>query len=524
MRKFTGGIEKATKAVFALAAAVEATALTVAYGVQKFASNLEQLYFSAQRTGASATQLKAFDKAAQNLGASAGEALDSLEGMAQLFRENPTGTGGLLATLGVQLKYAKDGTVDVLDATLQLQDAFQKMPQYMALQYAKQLQLSDHMFLAIRSGKIRDEFARMQKEMRGNGFDKAAEDAHKFMMQMRDLETTIEAFGAKVLDALQNKLGWSIQKLNAWIQANGDKITDKLIDGIEKLWHAAQYIIDTIKELIKFFIALDHATGGWSTKILAIGALLQLSGAGSIVGGILSLTSAFIGLTGAVAAAVGAFAVFSGYELAQAIRGKETLVSKGMDWIMEKLTGQKGTSLGSWLYDITHRDEEAMQFFTNRGWSSAQAAGIVANLRAESGLRTSAVGDNGQAVGLAQWHPDRQLDFSRITGKNIGDSSFEDQLGFVDWELRHSRRFAGDELRNANDAESSARIVSRFFEGQGLGMAEENRRASMAAGIQQQITVNVNGADDPHRVANKVVGVIKRETADLTRSAAGQVQ
>jgi hypothetical protein len=43
----------------------------------------------------------------------------------------------------------------------------------------------------------------------------------------------------------------------------------------------------------------------------------------------------------------------------------------------------------------------------SRSYSSAQTAGIVGNLIGESGLNPGVAGDNGAALGIGQWHPDR---------------------------------------------------------------------------------------------------------------------
>ena len=48
------------------------------------------------------------------------------------------------------------------------------------------------------------------------------------------------------------------------------------------------------------------------------------------------------------------------------------------------------------------RINQAMHFFEGQGWSKAQAAGIVANLDAESGLRSIPQNGGGPGYGLAQ--------------------------------------------------------------------------------------------------------------------------
>lgn len=108
----------------------------------------------------------------------------------------------------------------------------------------------------------------------------------------------------------------------------------------------------------------------------------------------------------------------------------------------------------------------ALKFFTNKGWTPEQAAGIVGNLQAESGanLQVDIVGDNGQAYGIAQWHPPRQATFRKTIGKDIVGSSLQDQLAFVDWELNNTESNAGRQLKTAKTAEEAAWIMDEYYE------------------------------------------------------------
>jgi hypothetical protein len=71
--------------------------------------------------------------------------------------------------------------------------------------------------------------------------------------------------------------------------------------------------------------------------------------------------------------------------------------------------GASGEFIGPGVGE-TGSSKEAMDFFISKGYTPEQAAGIVGNLQAESGanLRTDAVGDQGRAYGIAQWHKPRQ--------------------------------------------------------------------------------------------------------------------
>jgi len=123
--------------------------------------------------------------------------------------------------------------------------------------------------------------------------------------------------------------------------------------------------------------------------------------------------------------------------------------------------------------------QDAVAFFMDRGWSHAQASGIVGNLLAESNLDPHGpAGDGGKAYGIAQWHPDRQATFAQWAGKDIRDSSLAEQLQFVDWELRNSEKAAGDRLARANTAEDAAAIIDEYYE-RSAGIHRE-RRIDMA--------------------------------------------
>lgn len=108
----------------------------------------------------------------------------------------------------------------------------------------------------------------------------------------------------------------------------------------------------------------------------------------------------------------------------------------------------------------------AMNFFTQRGLTTPQAAGLVGNLQAESGanLNPAAVGDGGRAMGIAQWHPDRRANFQRAIGKPFERSTFDDQLRFIWWEFNNTERAAYSRLRRARTAEEAAAIVDQYYE------------------------------------------------------------
>jgi hypothetical protein len=115
---------------------------------------------------------------------------------------------------------------------------------------------------------------------------------------------------------------------------------------------------------------------------------------------------------------------------------------------------------------VRARIQQGMDYFVSQGWSKEQAAGIMSNLYLESArtLSTTIPGDSGQAVGIGQWHPDRQANFRRVFGKDIRQATYAEQLAFVQWELKNTESAAGNRLKNATTARQSGGDVSQFYE------------------------------------------------------------
>ncbi|MEP7042205.1 MAG: phage tail tip lysozyme [Dokdonella sp.] len=130
------------------------------------------------------------------------------------------------------------------------------------------------------------------------------------------------------------------------------------------------------------------------------------------------------------------------------------------------------------------RINQAMSYFEGQGWTRAQAAGIVANLQAESGVDPGrAQNGGGPGYGLAQWEGPRQASFAQWAGRDIHGSSFQQQLQFVQYELTHTEGGAGRALQGAQSAGDSGSIVCRLYE----RPADTAGQSSYRAGLAQQI-------------------------------------
>jgi hypothetical protein len=169
------------------------------------------------------------------------------------------------------------------------------------------------------------------------------------------------------------------------------------------------------------------------------------------------------------------------YELLMRVSRATSRVGEGFERFGNALRGNGLSTNGEMSAGVNGNTTSAVQFFESRGWSHAQALGIAANLQSESQVDPTAVGDNGKAYGIAQWHKDRQDAFQKWAGNWIGNSTLEQQLGFVEYELRQGgEKQAGAALSGANTPEQAASVVSRLYERPQAADAEAASRAQLA--------------------------------------------
>ncbi len=110
--------------------------------------------------------------------------------------------------------------------------------------------------------------------------------------------------------------------------------------------------------------------------------------------------------------------------------------------------------------------KKAYNYFISKGYSPQVAAGIVGNLVHESGLNTTIEGDigykGGSSFGAAQWRGERLQRLKKRYGESWTD--FNNQLEFVDWELRNTHKNAGEKLLGAKDIHEAGQIFSDLYE------------------------------------------------------------
>lgn len=119
--------------------------------------------------------------------------------------------------------------------------------------------------------------------------------------------------------------------------------------------------------------------------------------------------------------------------------------------------------------DLQGAKKKAMEFFQSKGLSAHQAAGIVGNLIIESSLNTTIKGDGGKALGIAQWHPDRQEGLKNLAkrrGTEISD--LNTQLEYVWEELNTGYKNALSKILNSKNVKEATTAFMTHYEKPGI--------------------------------------------------------
>lgn len=151
--------------------------------------------------------------------------------------------------------------------------------------------------------------------------------------------------------------------------------------------------------------------------------------------------------------------------------------------------------------------KKAMQYFMSQGWTKEQAAGIVGNLQAESGvdLDTTAISKNDAGLGkhsygIAQWNRGRFENLKKFADKRGTTwEDFDTQLAFIQHELtKGDERGAGRKLREATDATTAAKIVDKHYErstGEHIGKRIANAKALASDSQAEGAPIDIKGQD-----------------------------
>jgi hypothetical protein len=122
-----------------------------------------------------------------------------------------------------------------------------------------------------------------------------------------------------------------------------------------------------------------------------------------------------------------------------------------------------------------------VDYFVNKGYAPAHAAGIAGNLAQESNNNPSIVNRTSGAFGLAQWLGSRKTQLKQYAdemGTSVHDPAA--QLGFIDHELNTTESRARDRLLQTQSPSEAAAVFSDHFERAGQNEKNNSRRAKLA--------------------------------------------
>lgn len=208
--------------------AIGAVATAAKAMVTVYAYQMEKLYYASKRTDSAVGAIQSLEFGAKQIGISGDAIRGSLEGMARALRANP-GLQGLLESLGVQVTGR-----DKSDVMLDLVAALQKMPHYVAQQYAAMFGIdADSLYLMTQNlDKLREAKALREQMARDSGLDldKASEAGLKYAQTLRSIWERVgllkDAMSVQLLPAFQAVAAMVERSLEFWT---------KYLNGMERL-------------------------------------------------------------------------------------------------------------------------------------------------------------------------------------------------------------------------------------------------------------------------------------------------
>lgn len=170
------------------------------------------------------------------------------------------------------------------------------------------------------------------------------------------------------------------------------------------------------------------------------------------------------------------------------------------EWVKEamSITGDdeetqapaEGASVTTFNSTISPNAQTAFNFFTGKGYTPEQAAGIVGNLMAEStsNLNIKAFNKDEQAYGIAQWRMDRLEGLGKQYSKDPKETTLDEQLRYIEHELDSVSRFKGikKQLQESKNSDEAAQIFRDKYEVSKGPLNERQNFAKQVLNARQQ--------------------------------------
>jgi hypothetical protein len=484
-------VEGLTKSLGGLLALIGGTVAIKAF-ITDFITVNAQLDRLSQNLNLSVSTISAWSNATERLGGSAAGLQGTLDMLSKSQTELMlTGQSALIpyfSALGVSLADAGGKARPLDDILLDLSDRFSKMDRTTANNMGRMMGVDQGTMNLLLQGRKELELT-IQRQKEHNAVTKAqAEQATKFQKSLADTKQSLAAVGRSLLmDAAPalEKLFGLFQEFASWIQGHEEFIADflKVIAvGLAAIALAASPITLTTAAVVALAAGIALLWQDYQTWKRGGDSLIDWGkwepGIEAAIHGIERLRTAFF------------FVKQGAKEIADIATGNWASLVAHASENPPSNSDIENSGAAKSVRGIFQRNQTVngtdyfKKFFTDRGWSPAQAAGITANLISESGGRQNAIGDKGSAFGLGQWHSDRQANFAKWAGHDIRLSTMDEQLAFVNYELTQGgEQAAGRALRGATSAADAGAIVSRQYERPADANGEASRRGSYAASL-----------------------------------------
>lgn len=360
--------------------------------------------------------------------------------------------------------------------------------------------------------------------------------ANRLREAQTSLTLAVEGLGNSIAQRLEPVLSPLLTQMADWIAKNRDWIATDIGAAVQRFagylegvdWKAVggeiQHIIDEVTHFVDALGGIVPVAetvagvmaGAWAAKMLlpivTIGnALLSLPAKAAAAATESEAAMAGTGLLGRLG-----LAAAGGLLADQALRTADPADSMGT-WIDRNVPGASfidnaASHIGlgrSYAEQQAQRNPATseqwvgdMRRLMAAGWSREQAAGALGNAMQESAGDARAVGDNGKAYGLFQWHQDRQDQFARLFGHTMQQGTRAEQVDFASWELNHTESGAGDRLRGTTNASDAAAVVSRYYERPADADGQEAARRGAYAGQMLSLPADAGNATSAAIAAN----------------------
>jgi hypothetical protein len=467
--------------------------------VQRMVRDFEELYYAVQRAGSSAESLLALRYAASQIGLGFGGLEGQAQSLMRTLRRQPW-VEGWLNQMGIATRTLRGGLLDSAQILNNIARWYQMMirrpgGEPIAASILEQWGLDPD---TIRQAAVNlEELIKAQEDYRkklaaaGLDSDKVSRQAVNIMRAIRSVFATVEVTFQRVVSALFPDLITALRQFDAWLTAIAPDIT--------------KYLVDTVKEFIAWIKRIDWKAvkqgfidiKDWIVENWPAARKEIVEFANDVM----LIVRALAEVLRVAKEVKNWFEEHSPETAPPPDWGPDSPDKRSgprmlWDWLKKKFgDGEEGSAEippltpnipapGSRAGPRGDTARAAQGYFEGQGWTSAQAAGIVANLWAESGLNPRA-GVGTEHVGAAQWDATRQKDFAKLFHHSIQDATLGEQLAFVQYELTRGKYAAvGNALRQQQSAGSAAGIVSEGYEIPAKpGSPEAQRYASERAAI-----------------------------------------